>query len=300
MVSAQSPDFLTMGSGGTNAAYFQVATGIAKLVNAANIGAKLNARSTAGSIANINAMASGDLEMGLTQNDIAAYAANGQAMFEGKKLGNLKAIGNLYPEYVQILARADRKVVSVADLRGKRVVVGAEGSSNAETARQILEIYGVSFSDLQAMAVSPNQALALMRDNRADAVFFTGALEAPAITALTAEIPLNLLEVDTEHARQLSKKYPFYRSVTLPGGIYPGNPVTVLGVSLFSLWAVRDTVSADVVYQMMKATFENPQFSQIYPGLERFSLAQALYNLPLPLHPGAERFYLEKGLLKLK
>ena len=51
------------------------------------------------------------------------YAFNGTDMFEGQALGNIAAIGTLYPEVVQIAASAESAIKSVADMKGKRVSV---------------------------------------------------------------------------------------------------------------------------------------------------------------------------------
>ena len=100
-------EFITIGSGSTTGVYFPVATGIAKLVNDANVGIRANARSTGGSVANINAINAGEFEMALAQNDIAYYAYQGCCIpaFEGKPVKTIRALAALYPEVVHVVAR---------------------------------------------------------------------------------------------------------------------------------------------------------------------------------------------------
>lgn len=172
--SALAQEFVTIGSGSTTGVYFPVATGIAKLINDAGVGIRANARSTGGSVFNINAIASGELQMGLSQNDIAYYAYNGSSIpaFEGKPVKSIRSIAVLYPEVVHIVARAEAKIDSVADLKGKRVVVGDVGSGTEQNARQILEAYNLSFNDLgQTIRVGASQGISLLQDGRADAMF---------------------------------------------------------------------------------------------------------------------------------
>lgn len=176
-------EFVTIGSGSTTGVYFPVATGMAKLVNDAGVGLRVNARSTGGSIANINAIAAGEFEMALAQNDIAYYAYQGCCItaFDGKPVKGIRALAALYPEVVHIVARQDAGIRTVADLKGKRVVVGDVGSGTEQNARQILEAYGLRFEDLgQVIRVSPNQGSQLLQDKRADAFFFTAGLGASA------------------------------------------------------------------------------------------------------------------------
>jgi len=299
--AAFAQEFLTIGSGGTTGVYFPVATGIAKLINDADIGVRANARSTGGSAANIAGMGSGEFQMGLAQNDVASYAYNGIVVpaFQGKAVKNFRSIGILYPEVIHVVARSDAKVNTIKDLKGKRVVIGDVGSGTAENARQILEAYGLSLNDVSPIRVNPNQALALMQDDKADAFFFTGGLGSAVVAQAAQTVKVNLVEVELKVVNELAKKYPFYRSFNIPGGQYKGIDVTTPSVSVLSMWLVADTVSADVVYKVMKATFDNPEFKKLHPNLERyFDVNKAPKNLPVPLHPGAERYYKEKGIIK--
>lgn len=301
--SALAQEFVTIGSGSTTGVYFPVATGIAKLINDANAGIRANARSTGGSVFNINAIASGELQMGLSQNDIAYYAYNGSSIpaFEGKPIKSIRSIAVLYPEVVHIVARAEAKIDSVADLKGKRVVVGDVGSGTEQNARQILEAYNLTFNDLgQTIRVGASQGISLLQDGRADALFYTVGLGASAIQQLALTTRINLVTVDPAKLRALGQKYPFYANFIIPSGVYRGVEVSTPTVAVLSMWLASDGLSADSVYKIMKATFDNlAEFKKIHPNLERyFDLKKAVRNLPVPLHPGAERYWKEKGVIK--
>jgi len=296
-------EFITIGSGSTTGVYFPVATGMAKLVNDAGVGLRVNARSTGGSIANINAIAAGEFEMALAQNDIAYYAYQGCCItaFDGKPVKGIRALAALYPEVVHIVARQDAGIRTVADLKGKRVVVGDVGSGTEQNARQILEAYGLRFEDLgQVIRVSPNQGSQLLQDKRADAFFFTAGLGASALQTAAITTPITLVAVDLSKVQAVAKKYPFYVGFNIPGGTYKGVDVTTPTVAVQAMLIASEKLSADTVYKFMKAVFGNQEaFKKIHPNLERFfSLQKAVKGLPIPLHPGAERFYKEIGVLK--
>lgn len=301
--SALAQEFVTIGSGATTGVYFPVATGIAKLINDANVGIRANARSTGGSVFNINAIASGELQMGLSQNDIAYYAYNGNSIpaFEGKPVKSIRAVAILYPEVVHIVARAEANIDSVADLKGKRVVVGDVGSGTEQNTRQILEAYNLTFNDLgQTIRVGASQGISLLQDGRADAMFYTVGLGASAIQQLGLTTRINLVTVEPAKVKILAQKYPFYTSFNIPSGVYRGVDVTTPTVAVLSMLLASDQLSADVVYKAMKATFDNlTEFKKIHPNLERyFDVKKAVRNLPVPLHPGAERYWKEKGVIK--
>lgn len=295
--------FITIGSGATTGVYFPVATGIAKMLNDANVGIRANARSTGGSAANINAIASGELQMALAQNDVAFYAYNGTgiAAFQGKPVKSFRAMAALYPEVVHIVARADARIRSIEDLKGKRVITGDVGSGTVLNAQQILEAYGMTFADLgQNVQASPAQGIGLLQDGRADAMFYTVGLGASAIQQIAQTVRINIVPVDLSKVKPIAKKYPFYVGFNIPSGVYKGVDVTTPTVALQSILIAAESLPADTVYNTMKAMFASEDaFKKLHPNLANyFSLAKATRGLPVPLHPGAERFYREKGLLK--
>lgn len=294
-------NFITIGSGAPTGVYFPVATGIAKLINDANLPARASARSTGGSVFNVNALASGELQMALVQSDIASYAYNGSgiATFQGRPVRNIRAIANLYPEVVHIVARADANIRKVSDLRGKRVVVGDTGSGTEQNARQILEAYGLSFTDLgQTLRVGLTPAVALLQDGQADAVFFTGGLVNAGVAQIARTVRVTMVEVDYDKVRTLSQRYPFYVPVLIPGGTYSKIDVTTPTVAVQAVWVVAESLSEDTVYAITKTVFESSDFKKIHPNLERsFDVRRAVRALPIPLHPGAARYFRERGIL---
>lgn len=294
-------NFITIGSGVPTGVYFPVATGIAKLINDANLPARANVRSTGGSVFNVNALASGELQMALVQSDIASYAYNGSgiATFQGRPVRNIRAIASLYPEVVHIVARADANIRKVSDLRGKRVVVGDTGSGTEQNARQILEAYGLSFNDLgQTLRVGLTPAVALLQDGQADAVFFTGGLVNAGVAQIARTVRVTMVEVDYDKVRTLSQRYPFYVPVLIPGGTYSKIDVTTPTVAVQAVWVVAESLSEDTVYAITKTVFESSDFKKIHPNLERsFDVRRAVRALPIPLHPGAARYFRERGIL---
>lgn len=298
---AQGNAFLTIGSGSTTGVYFPVATGMAKMVNDAGSGVRANARSTGGSVFNMNALATGELDMAIVQNDIAFYSYKGSGIqaFEGKANTKVRTLAVLYPEVLHVIARKDAKINSVADLKGKRVVIGDLGSGTEQTARQVLEAYGLKFEDLgQALRVSPAQGISLMQDKRADALFYTVGVGASAITQIAQTVDVKLVPVAGNQASALIKKYPFYVRYNIPARSYKGVGATVPGVAVQATLVSSTSVSDDTVYKAMKAIFSNTAgLKAIHPALNTsFSNAGAIKGAPAPLHPGAVKFWREQGL----
>ncbi|EYB66662.1 TRAP transporter solute receptor TAXI family protein [Deinococcus phoenicis] len=298
---AQGTTFLTIGSGSTTGVYFPVATGMAKMINDAGQGVRANARSTGGSVFNLNALASGELDAAIAQNDVVYYAYKGSGIqaFQGKANTKLRTMAVLYPEVLHVIARKDAGINTIADLKGKRVVIGDLGSGTEQTAKQVLEAYGLGFDDLgQALRVSPAQGISLMQDKRADALFYTVGVGASAISQIAQTVDVKVVPVSGNQAASLIKKYPFYVRYNIPAKSYKGVGATVPSVAVQAVLVTPTAVPEDAVYKAMKAAFGNEaELKGLHPSLaQNFSYEKAVKGLPAPLHPGAVKFFKEKGL----
>ena len=296
--------FITIGSGSTTGLYYPTAVGIAKLVNEAGINVRANARSTGGSVFNAGAIQSGQLQMGMAQNNVAYYAYEGTGIiaFKDKPAKNLRGVAALYPETVHVLARTASNIKSPAELKGKRVYVGDVGSGTEQDARNIMEAYGVSFDDLQsAVRGSAGNAVNLLRDDRIDAMFYTVGIGASAIVEAAQTAPISVIPIEADKAQALKSKYKFYSSFTIPEGTYPEQKTAVPTVTLKAMLLASSSLSDDAVYEVCKTVFKD-KLQSFYndvqnPNLKKyFKVETALEGMPIPLHPGAARFFKEAGV----
>jgi TRAP transporter TAXI family solute receptor len=301
LVLAQQTVFI--GSGSSTGAYFGVASGFAKLVNDAGTGVRVNVRPTEGSLANLEGLASGDLQMALVSGDVAyyAYTGGGLAAFEKKPIKGLKSVAYLFPEVVHIFARAGSEIRTLADLKGKRVAMGEAGSSTEASARLILGAYSLAWGDFQPVQVSPAQGLAALQDGTADAVFYVAAVGAPALQQAAQAVELRALVVEPSVVETLARKYPFYTPVLVPGGVYKGVDVTTPAIGVQVALLASENLSADLLYGLMKLTFgDEAALKGLGSSLARFDPRAAVKGLPAPLHPGAEKYWVERGVIPLQ
>ncbi len=298
---AQVPAFFRIGTGGTAGTYYPVGGLIANAIsNPPQL--VLTAQASNGSVANVNAIASGALESGFTQADVAFWAYSGTGLFEGKGgMADLRLLANLYPESIHLVAARAANIRSVADLKGKRVSLDEPGSGTLVDSRIILNGFGLKESDVKADFLKPNQAAEKMRDGGMDAFFFVGGYPTSAITELAATSGgIDLVPIDGAPAEAIRKQYSFFTADEIPANTYKSvGAVRTLAVG--AQWITSARVPDAVVYAVVKGLWSDKTRAALDAGHARGRFIRketALQGAGIPVHPGAERFYREAGLSK--
>ena len=296
---ASAQQYLRIGTGGTAGTYYPIGVLVAGVVSQTG---KIvaTAQSSNGSLGNVISVASGSLESGFSQADVASWAYEGTGIFEGKpRLSGLRLIANLYPESIQIVVKNGKGMKTVTDLKGKRVALDEAGSGTLISARQVLTAYGLTESDIQPEYIKPNQAGDKLKAGTLDAFFFTGGAPAKAISDLVA-VGIDLLPIDGPQAQRMRKASPFLIADTIAADTYAGIAATPT-LSVGAQWVTRETVDAELVYQATKSLYSAAGQQALAQGHVKgrfITLANAVQGAGIPYHPGALRFYKEVGALK--
>lgn len=294
--------FITIGTGGQTGVYFVVGQSICRLVNrgSADHGLKCTAPSTGGSIANINAIKAGDMDMGVAQSDWQYHAYNGSSKFEGDKFDGERAVFSVHGEPFTVIARADAGITSFADLKGKRVNIGNPGSGQRATMDVVMDALGWTLDDFAlASELKPAEQAAALGDNKVDAIIYTvghpnGSIQEAVSTVDAVLVPVTGPEID-----KLIADNPFYAAATVPGGMYEGSPDDISTFGVKATFVTSESVDDDVVYEVVKAVFDNfDRFKRLHPAFENLKQEEMIKDgLSAPLHPGAAKYYTEKGLM---
>ena len=300
-MSAHAEDkFVTIGTGGQTGVYYVVGQSICQLVNrdTAKTNVKCNAPSTGASVANLNAIADKQMEMGIAQSDWQYHAYNGSSSFEGKKNDKLRAVFSLHPEPFTVMARTDAKIATFDDLKGKRVNVGDPGSGTRATMNVILAAKGWTDKEFKvASELKPAEMASVMCDNNLDAITYNVGHPNGALKEAAASCDAHLVPVTGEAIDKLVADHSYYAKATIPGGLYKGtdNPVETFGV--YATLVTSADVDADRVYTVVKAVFDNfDRFKRLHPAFENLKEEEMIKNaLSAPLHEGAIRYYKERG-----
>jgi TRAP transporter TAXI family solute receptor len=285
----------TGGSAGTYYAYGSVLANT--LAEKTNI--PITVQSTGASKANIQLINSGEVEMAIVQNDVMDYAWRGVDLFNGEQVRTFRSMAGLYAETCQIIANPAAGIKTIADLTGKNVSVGDAGSGVEFNARQILEIYGITFSDIVKQNLSFAASADALRDNKIDAFFCTAGAPTPAVVDLATGKDIILLEIDEAHAREIIGSYPFYTRFPIPAGSYKGQTSDVMTVAIKAAFIVSSKLTENTVYQLTKSLFENKsEIEAAHVKGKELSPSYAVEGISVLLHPGAEKYFKEAGVLK--
>ncbi|MCT8640515.1 TAXI family TRAP transporter solute-binding subunit [Glaesserella parasuis] len=300
MAAHAEDKFVTIGTGGQTGVYYVVGQSICQLVNrdTAKTNVKCNAPSTGASVANLNAIADKQMEMGIAQSDWQYHAYNGSSSFEGKKNDKLRAVFSIHPEPFTVMARTDAKITNFDDLKGKRVNVGDPGSGTRATMNVILAAKGRTDKEFKvASELKPAEMASVRCDNNLDAITYNVGHPNGALKEAAASCDAHLVPVTGEAIDKLVADHPYYAKATIPGGLYKGtdNPVDTFGV--YATLVTSADVDADRVYTVVKAVFDNfDRFKRLHPAFENLKEEEMIKNaLSAPLHEGAIRYYKERG-----
>lgn len=292
--------FITIGTGGQTGVYYVVGQSICRLVNrgTAEHNLKCTAPSTGGSIANINAIAAGDMDMGVAQSDWQFHAYNGSSKFEDNKVEKLRALFSVHGEPFTVIARADAGISNFDELKGKRVNVGNPGSGQLATMEVVLGAKGWTMADFSlASELKPAEQAAALGDNKVDAIIYTVGHPNGSIQEATSTVEAKLVPVTGEAIDKLVADNAFYAKATIPGGMYPGTPDDVETFGVKATFVTSADVDDDVVYQVVKAVFDNfDRFKGLHPAFANLKEEDMISGgLSAPLHPGAAKYYGERG-----
>ena len=286
--------FLNIATGGTAGTYYPIGGAMAEILNSSIEGMNASAQSTGASVANINMLKEGEVQFAIVQNDIAYYAVNGTDMFD-KKVDNLRAIASLYPETCQFVTLESSDVRSVADLKGKKVAVGAAGSGVEANVRQILKAYGLSYDDIDEQFLSFAEGAAALKDGAVDVACLTAGYPTSSVQDVASQHKIRLIPLTNDKIEQLITEYPFYTRTTIPAGTYKDFDEDIQTVSVMAILVANDKVSDDQAYNVTKAIFTNlDKIQAAHSAAKSITKESATNGLDfMQINKGAEKFYKE-------
>lgn len=295
--------FITIGTGGVTGVYYPAGGAICRLVNRGRKehGIRCSVESTGGSVYNLNALRSGEIDVAVAQSDWQFHSYNGSGPFAN--LGpdkNLRSLFSLHSEPFTVVTRADAGINKFDDLKGKRVNIGNPGSGMRATMEVIMEKKGWTKDVFkEALELKASEQAQALCDNKIDVMVYSAGHPNGAIQEATTSCKTKIISVDGPEIDQLIKDNPYYAYSIIPGGMYSGNPDDIKTFGVKATFVSSANVDEEIVYQAVKAVFDNfENFKTLHPVFSTLEAKKLVREgNTAPLHKGAERYFKEKGLL---
>jgi hypothetical protein len=295
---AMAKQDILFGGASITGVYYQVALQLSNMMNK-HAADKYNyiGRPTGGSVFNINAIDRGAFDFAVAQSDRNWQGFNGAADWEGKPVTGLRSVFSMHPETVLLVTRKDAGIKTVMDMKGKRINIGNPGSGQRGNAEDVLRIYGLDFNkDFSAEALQQAEASRALVDQKVDAFFFTVGNPSAAVEEPAQSVDLDIVPINSDGIKDFVAKHPYYIMTTIPAGTYKGVDKGVETYAVTATVISSESVSEEVVYDMVKTVFENlDELKASHAAFRNLNPKEMLQGLSAPLHPGAIKYYKEKG-----
>jgi TRAP transporter TAXI family solute receptor len=298
----QQQTFITIGTGGITGVYYPAGGAICRLVNQGrkDHGIRCTVESTGGSVFNVNAITSGDINLGMSQGDVQFFALRGEGPFKDRGANrDLRALFALHPEAMTIVARRDANIKSWTEIKGKRLNIGDPGSGNRVMTEDLMRESNLKVSDLKlATDLKPAEMASALCDNKIDAFTYVVGHPNAAIKEATTTCSATVISVPDSEISKVLKGAPYYSGATIPARMYGDHgDIKTFGVRATLVTSAK--LPDNVAYAIVKAVFDNlEEFKKLHPALANLSAQDMLSGNTAPYHEGALRYFREKGLMK--
>jgi len=298
-VSAGAAEFINVLTGGTSGVYYPLGVAMSQIWGKAVEGSKTSVQATKASAENLNLLQAGRGEAGISLGDAVSDAWNGneEAGFKNP-LKKLRVIAALWPNYIHFVAAADSGIKSLADIKGKKISVGAPKSGTELNVRAILKAANISYKDFAKVEyLSYAESVELMKNKQLDVTLLSSGLGVAALRDLAVSQKVVFLTIPADIVTKIND--PAYTVGVIPAKTYEGQDSDVTTVSIQNYLLTHEGVSTNTVYTMTKSMFENlDQMAAAHSAGKSIKRDVAAKNPPAPLHPGAEKYYREVGVIK--
>jgi TRAP transporter TAXI family solute receptor len=296
---AQQQQFINILTGGQSGVYYPLGVALSQLYGKALPGAKVTVQSTKASAENLNLLQAGRGELAFTLADALSNAWKGKAEAGfPHALKKLRALAGIYANYIQIVANAESGIRSLADLKGKRISVGAPKSGTELNARALLGAAGLPYKAFGKVEYLPfGESVELIKNRQLDATFQSAGLGVASIRDLATSVKIVVVPIPPSVIAKVGDLA--YQPATIPAGTYDGMSTDTPTCAIKNFLVTQENVTDDVAYAMTKALFTHlDQLVAAHRAAKGIKLESAMQGTIVPFHPGAMRYYREAGTAK--
>ncbi len=288
-------DAFSIATAGTAGALYPMGVAMAEVLNANLEGVTVSAESSGASLENVRNLMQGNVEWGISQNEIAYHAYTGQGDYAGSQFKDIRSLFGTVVGWVQIFVPSDSPINSVADFKGERIGVGQAGSGGEAAAKRILAFYGLDYDSIKPEFISDSEMVSALKDGILDGFICTHPLKSAALLDLTTSFKVKMIPVADEG---FFKDHPYYTKRTIPAGTYKGVDYEVTAPTTRVVMYTTKNMPEELVYQAIKTIWENTDgWINVHAAVTKYTqFEDACSSLSIPLHKGAAKYYREAGL----
>ncbi|MCJ7800652.1 MAG: TAXI family TRAP transporter solute-binding subunit, partial [Polaromonas sp.] len=224
---AQQQQFVNVLTGGQSGVYYPLGVALSQIYAKSIPNVRATAQVTKASAENLNLLQAGRGELALALGDSvsSAYKGDVEAGFK-TPLTKLRGLSATYNNYIQIIANEDSGIKTLADLKGKRVSVGAAKSGTELNARAILKAAGISYRDLSKVEYLPfGELVELMKNRQLDATLQSAGLGVASIRDLATSVKIVVVAVPANVVAKIGDAA--YVATVIPANTYAGQTTDI-------------------------------------------------------------------------
>ena len=290
-------NFVTAGTAST---FYPISATVCQLWNDNIEGMRAVATPSGGGIDNLNQAYDGEAQIGIANANLVYQAQEGIASFEGYANDKLRIFAGLYINPNQVVVTKASGIEGLADLIGKKISIGAAGSTTVDEASVHLGSIGKTLDDIKAEYMDTSAAADAISNKLLDGVWIMAGTPNSAVTQIMTTTESKIMPITADQVEALKADYPWYAACEIPAGTYAGQDeaVPTSGVKL-TLFVTAD-VDEETVYQMTKVFWENwDTLTETHAALRKADPKQACNDVAgVAIHEGAARYYREIGIMQ--
>lgn len=282
----RDPTTLKIGSGPFRSDSYELMKEVAEVVGRHSEELVVEVIPTKDSSENISLLNQGKIDLATIRSDTPV-------------INDIRMIAELFPDYFQIITRADTGIRRVTDLEGKRVAIPLFGTDEFRSFWIVGDHYDLSISGVKWQAKSFEQATEELLDGRVDALFTVRSLRDRLLLNLFADAQLkkiNMGYLEIDQADAIAIKRPFLQTGIVPKGAFLGRTPTprtnMNTIAVNRVLVTRKDIDENAIRELTSVLFEHRLDLTI-----RFALASAIIRpdlmggLSVPMHEGAEHYF---------
>ena len=294
-VPAGAKEFLVCGTSANTGTYYLYGGNWSKVMNSKVPDVDITCEVSGGPTKNLQLIGNGDIDLGFTTGWMAGEAYAGMGVFEGKPTTKAKAMFPMYSSVMYLYALADSPINSLYDLKGKHVITGSPGGTSDKAARALLKALGIEPSQISSL--TGNTGANAIKDGMADAGFYVGSVPASFLMNIETTHKIKFIKITDEEFAKIFEAFPFWTKDVMPANTYKNQPDEYSFISFWNYSIAREDLSEKLVYDMVKATFENNETFIATDKNFRTTTTENVSKIVTELHPGAYKYYKEIGVV---